>query len=333
MHALIDQALDRLVVPGYTSVGYALRRRGWRELPPDALAGRRILITGASSGIGTAAASQAVRLGAGVHLLVRDSERGEKARQQIAAAAGLDAREADLRLHLWTCDVSDLEAVRAFAGDFTEEVPGLDGLVHNAGVMTEGRERSAQGFELTLATHVLGPLLLTRLLEPALRLGGSASTIFVSSGGMYTARIDADDPQLERRDFDGPAFYAHAKRIQVILAEELADEAGDSGIAYAAMHPGWADTPGLRRSLPRFRQLVGPLLRSPEQGADTIVWLLATGAAARDSGAFWHDRRPRPAYLLPGTRETSAQRRQMLAALEAMTAAPHPEPLAAAKGA
>ena len=333
MHALIDHALDRLVVPGYTSAGYALRRRGWRELPPNALAGRRILITGASSGIGSAAAAQAARLGAGVHLLVRNRGRGEEARERIAAAAGLDDHETDARLCLWTCDVSDLDAVRAFADDFTEEVPGFDGLVHNAGVMTAKRERSAQGHELTFATHVLGPLLLTRLLKPALRRGGAASVVFVASGGMYTARLDADDLELEQRDFDGPAFYAHAKRIQVILAEELAHQAGGDGISFAAMHPGWADTPGLRRSLPRFRRLVGPLLRSPEQGADTVIWLLATNAAATSPGAFWHDRLPRPAHLLPGTRETDPERRQLLSALEAMTAAPEPQPLAAMKGA
>ena len=329
MHSFIDQALDRLVVPGYTSAGYALRSRGWNELAPDALAGRDVLITGASSGIGTAAAVGAARAGAVVHLVVRNPERGERARQEIAAAAAVDPGK---RLPLWTCDISDLESVHRFADEFESKVPALAGLVHNAGVMTDARERSAQDHELTFATHVLGPFALTRLLEPQLHSGAPATVVFVSSGGMYTARLDADDLELEQRDFDGPGFYAHAKRIQVILAEELAADAGGEGISYAAMHPGWVDTPGLSRSLPRFRRLAGPLLRTPEQGADTIVWLLATGAAAAEPGAFWHDRRPRPTHFLPRTRETAAERTQVLAALEAMTAAPRPEPLTATKG-
>jgi NAD(P)-dependent dehydrogenase (short-subunit alcohol dehydrogenase family) len=329
MHAFLDNALDRLVVPGYTTAGYALRSRSWAEIPAAALAGRDVLITGASSGIGAAAATGAARAGATVHLLVRDEQRGEKARQQIADAAAVGPGE---RLPLWTCDVSDLDDVRRFAAAFAADVPALSGLVHNAGVMTDSRQRSAQGHELTFATHVLGPFLLTKLLAEQLRAGAPATVVFVSSGGMYTARLEADDLELERRNFDGPGFYAHAKRIQVILAEELAADAGGSGVAYAAMHPGWADTPGLRRSLPRFRRLVGPLLRSPEQGADTVVWLLAGSAATTSPGAFWHDRRPRPTHLLPRTRETAAERGRLIDALEAMTAA-HREPLAAAKGA
>ena len=328
MHALLDQMLDRLVVPGYTSAGFALRRRGWEEPPAEALASRHVLITGANSGIGAAAAAGTARLGATVHMLVRDLERGERARAEIAAS-GVSGD----RLRLWSCDMSDLDEVGDLAAAFTDEVPALAGLVHNAGVLTQQRERSAQGHELTFATHVLGPLHLSRLLEPTLRAGAPASVIFVSSGGMYTARLDAADIQLEGRDFDGQRFYAHAKRIQVILAQELARQAEGSGVAYASMHPGWADTPGLRRSLPRFRRLVGPLLRDAGQGADTIVWLLATGAAARSPGALWHDRRERPVHFLPRTREEPGERAELLAALEELMPARERPPATTQKGA
>ena len=80
-----------------------------------------------------------------------------------------------------------------------------------------------------------------------------------------------------------------------------------------AMHPGWADTPGVRRSLPRFYRLTGPLLRTPEQGADTIVWLGAADNRGRSSGRFWHDRRPRPTHLLPWTKETRQERERLWA--------------------
>ena len=321
MNAILDDALDLAVVPGYTSLGFGLRRRSWPPLPPDALAGKSVLVTGASSGIGMAAAAGIARLGGTAHMLVRDRARGEEGRRRIAAASPEPSRSGvEARLRLWTCDLADLDAMRAFAASFGSEITRLHGLVHNAGVLSDERERSAQGVELTFAVHVLAPYVLTRLLRPALRRGAPSTVVFVSSGGMYTARLDADDPALDQRQFDGPRFYAHAKRIQVILSEELGAESNGSGVAYAAMHPGWADTPGLRRSLPRFRRLVSPLLRDAGQGADTIVWLLATNAAAASPGAFWHDRRVRPTHRLPRTRDTAEERRRLMAALDEMAA-------------
>jgi NAD(P)-dependent dehydrogenase (short-subunit alcohol dehydrogenase family) len=314
---LLDRALDWTVVPGFSSIGYALRRRSWQDPAPDALAGRSVLVTGSSSGIGAAACAGLARLGASVHMLVRDSERGEATRRRLPAAL----RE---RTRLELCDVADLDAVRAFAADFGRRVPQLHGLVHNAGVLLPRRERSPQGHELTLATHVLGPLLLTELLLPALRRAAPSQVVFVASGGAYTARLRAADPALEREEFDGPRFYAHAKRIQLVLAAELARREAGSGVAFAAAHPGWADTPGLERSLPRFHRLLRPILRDAEAGADTIVWLLANpAAAAAHPGAFWHDRRPRPAHRLPRTRESAAERERLLGELEELI---EPEP-------
>jgi dehydrogenase/reductase SDR family protein 12 len=139
--------------------------------------------------------------------------------------------------------------------------------------------------------------------------------INVSSGGMYTARLNVDDPQLDERNFDGPSFYAHTKRAEVALAEVWAERLADLGIGCHSMHPGWADTPGLARSLPRFHRLMRPLLRDSREGADTIVWLATAGPEAVDghSGAFWHDRRPRPKHLLPWTGESRRERERFWA--------------------
>ena len=123
-------------------------------------------------------------------------------------------------------------------------------LVNNAGVLPSGASGTADGVELTFATNVLGPFLLTSLLLPALRVGRPSRVITVSSGGMYTARLDAGDPQLERREFDGPRFYAHTKRAEVVLNRAWSERHAGDGIAFHAMHPGWADTAGLRSSLP-----------------------------------------------------------------------------------
>jgi dehydrogenase/reductase SDR family member 12 len=125
---------------------------------------------------------------------------------------------------------------------------------------------------------------------------------------MYTARLHADDLELEHEEFDGPRFYAHAKRVQVIVAEQLAERWRADGIAVYSMHPGWVRTGGLEQALPRFTRLTRPLLRDPQQGADTAVWLLAAPEAPAAPSGFWHDRRPRPLHRLPRTRESADER-------------------------
>jgi dehydrogenase/reductase SDR family member 12 len=212
--------------------------------------------------------------------------------------------------------------VREFAERFVAHVPRLDVLVNNAGVLTQERELSADGIELTLATNVIGPFLLTRLLVGMLERSAPSRVINVSSGGMYTQKLRADDLQSERSDFDGPTVYARSKRAEVVLTEMWARELMDTGVTVHAMHPGWADTAGIKSSLPRFYRVARPLLRTADQGADTIVWLGAAEEPAETSGGFWHDRRRRPTHLLPGTRESEEDRRRLWAACVALSATP-----------
>ena len=116
----------------------------------------------------------------------------------------------------------------------------------------------------------------------------------MSSGGQYTQALDLDDLQSPTGPWKGANVYARAKRAQVVLAREWAKRLGRRGVAVHAMHPGWADTPGVAESLPQFRRVLGPLLRTPAQGADTIVWLASADEAAQHGGGFWLDRRPEP---------------------------------------
>jgi dehydrogenase/reductase SDR family member 12 len=305
--SLLDTVLDRTVVGGYTNVGYRIRSRGWSASELRRTQGKVVLVTGATSGLGFAAAEGFARLGAAVWLVGRNRERGEEARAKIVERSG------DGDVHVGVCDLSELESVRQFAGRFREQASRLDVLVNNAGVMTEERAVSADGIELTLATNVVGPFLLTNLLIPLLERSAPARIINVSSGGMYTQRLRVDDLQSERGEFDGPKAYARTKRAQVILTELWAEQLAGSGVVVHSMHPGWADTPGVRSSLPRFYRVTRPLLRTPAQGADTIVWLGAADEPGHSSGRFWHDRRSRPTHLLPGTRETPQERERLLA--------------------
>lgn len=299
----LDTLLDRTIVPGYTSIGFRLRRRGWEELPR--MDGKVVLVTGATAGIGRAAAEAFARLGAGVRILARDGARGERAREEIAAATG----NQDVRVGL--CDLSDLGAVRGFAERFLAEEPRLDVLVNNAGFLPAERRESVDGIELTFATNVLGPFLLTNTLLPLLQASAPARIISVSSGGMYSERLDVDDLETADRSFDGARVYARTKRAQVVLTELWAERLRGTGVVAHAMHPGWVDTPGVRTSLPTFRRVTGPLLRTPEQGADTIVWLGAAEQPGRTSGLFWHDRRVRPTHLLPWTKESAEDRARL----------------------
>jgi NAD(P)-dependent dehydrogenase (short-subunit alcohol dehydrogenase family) len=178
--------------------------------------------------------------------------------------------------------------------------------------MTEARRVSADGIELTLATNVVGPFLLTNMLISLLEESAPARIINVSSGGMYTQKLRVDDLQSECERFDGPKVYARTKRAEVILTEIWAEQLAGTRVVAHSMHPGWVNTPGVQSSLPRFYELTRPLLRTPVQGADTIVWLGAAAEPGRSSGRFWHDRRPRPTHLLPCTRETPQERERLL---------------------
>jgi dehydrogenase/reductase SDR family protein 12 len=295
--------MDLTVAPGYTKIGFRARRAmGWKQLEPGCMSGRRVIVTGAASGLGLAAARNLRELGA--HMLVRDADRGQRAAEQIEGA-GEGAVEVEI------ADLSSVASVRAFASRFSSRHRGLHVLINNAGVLSRERDLSVDGHEMTFATNVLGMFVLTNELLGQLRSGAPSRIINVSSGGMYTARVDASDLESEQGDYDGTRAYAHSKRAQVVLSEIWAERLRGTGIVVHAMHPGWADTPGVQTSLPTFHRVTGPLLRSPAEGADTITWLAAADEPAQSNGLFWHDRRARPTHRARRTRESEQDPREL----------------------
>ncbi len=293
----VDAALEATVVGSFSRVGYGLRSRlgHWQD-PGDRLDGRTVLVTGATSGIGLAAARRFARLGATVRFLARNPAKAEAGRAEIAGAGGDAAFD--------IADMADLESLRGFAERFLAANPRLDVLVHNAGALNREFHQAPDGTELTLAAHVLGPFLLTGLLLPAMQRAtpSPARVVTVSSGGMYTQRLDLDDLETGPQGYDGRVAYARAKRAQVVLNHEWARRIPSDKIVFHAMHPGWADTPGVVSGLPGFHRVMRPLLRTPEQGADTVVWLASTDEAVRSTGSFWLDRRRRSEHRVPWTR-------------------------------
>ena len=290
---VVDGALEATVAGSFTTVGYRVRKRAgaWEELPADALAGRTVLITGATSGLGLATAVAVARLGARTLIWGRDAARTQRAAEHVGEQSGSE------RIETVVADLADLGAVRAAAEDLHRRLDRLDVLVHNAGALTHERRITADGLELTYQTHVVAPFALTHATAPL--LGPSSRVITVSSGGMYTQPLRRSTLRTGGEPYDGVVAYAQAKRAQVLLNAEFAVRRPDMA-QFHAMHPGWADTPGVAASLPTFRRVVGRLLRTPEQGADTIVWLAATDPGPQP-GQFWLDRRPRTTVRLPGT--------------------------------
>ena len=299
-----DAVLEASIVGSFTRVGSAVRRRldGWSDLEGVDLGGRVVVITGATSGLGLATARRIAGLGADIVIVGRDPTRMARTRSALREATGREGFD------VVVCDVGDLAAVRRAAAEILERHPRVDALVHNAGALDDVRAESPQGIEQTIAAHVVGPFLLTMLLEPALRAAAPSRVLWVSSGGMYAEPLDADTIEMDAASYDGVRAYARAKRAQVTLTELLAERLHDSGIVVHAMHPGWADTPGVARSLPRFRKIVGPLLRTPEDGADTLVWLIADDAEPLSTtGRFWLDRRPRSTHKSARTRAADTE--------------------------
>jgi dehydrogenase/reductase SDR family member 12 len=285
---VLDDALDRSVVLGYTKIGSRLRRTWWPADPqPKAMAGKRVLVTGATAGIGEAIARSFVELDATVHLLGRNADK-------VRHSAGAIRRVVPGAMVVEeVCDVSDLDAVRVWCQDLSGRIEELHGVVHNAGAMPKERIETTQGHETQLASHVLGPHLMTDRLLPLLRDAQGASVVFMSSGGMYTTPLSVEDMESKSGEYNGVRVYARTKRMQVVLAEAWAKRLSGDDIRVESMHPGWVETPGVADALPLFRVVTRPLLRDTADGADTAVWLVATRPESV-SGHFWHDRAQRP---------------------------------------
>ena len=290
----VDGALEVSVVGGFGSTGIRLRRRmfGWDGLPR--LDGRHVVITGATSGIGLAAAREMAGLGAAVSIVGRDVSRTETTAAEIG-------RESGAEVDAFIADLSLLSDARRVADEIAGGGRAVDVLVHNAGALSPQYLSTEEGFEATYASQVLGQHVLTSRLLPALSRGASPRVIVVSSGGMYAEKLDLDSVQMAADDYDGVRAYARAKRAQVTLTEQWARRFPDSPIGFHSMHPGWADTRGVQESLPTFRRLTRPILRTAHEGADTIVWLAGVDPIPAPSGTFWLDRAPRRTVRYPGT--------------------------------
>lgn len=305
---VVDAIIEFPVVTSYTRIGSAVRRRldGWRDVATLDMHGRVVVLTGATSGIGLAAANALTDAGATLVLVGRDAAKTERVRAELAARPG--AGEVSVAL----ADMGDLAAVRALAADLRDRHTHIDVLIHNAGALSAKRTIGPDGIEATVASQVVGPFLLTDLLLDRLDDNECIGRVItMSSGGMYSQPLVVGSLQMDEQTYKGATQYARAKRAQVTLNEMWANRTAGSDVRFHALHPGWADTPGVQDSLPTFRTIVGPLLRTPADGADTLVWLAGDdGEPLATNGGFWLDRRRRSLHILPTTRRSDTPDRR-----------------------
>ena len=247
-----DTVAEATVAPSFSRLGIEVRRRLEAWNPPPSMEGRAVVVTGATSGIGLATATSLAALGATVTIVGRNAQRAEEARLAVAAAGSGS-------VHVEIVDMSDPEEVQKLGARVSQRHDELTALIHNAGAITPNYRQAPNGVELTVATQVLGPYVLTAALAPLLWRTPRSVIVTVTSGGMYTQRFSLNELEMRSNDYDGTVAYARAKRADVVLAQAWASRFSSRDVASFATHPGWVDTPGLRSGLPRFSRVVAAL--------------------------------------------------------------------------
>jgi len=251
----------------------------------DFIKGKRIIITGPTSGIGKEIAIGLSALGAEMVLGCRDVRLGEEMTEEIMRRTGSKS------IAVMHIDTSNQQSVRDFARQYHRAYPRLDVLINNAGLNRATRQTSVEGIELTFATNVLGYYLLTHELLNLLKSSAPARIVNVAS--TFAADLDLDDLQFERRPYDGVKAYAQSKACDRLLTWAFAWRLEKSGVAVNAMAPGLVPQTGLYRDTPEpirlmLNQRGG---RSAAEGADTAVWLASSREVEGVSGKFFEQRR------------------------------------------
>lgn len=264
-----DKLLDASIFFSFDRSGYHRHENEFDETH-HFKKGSRALITGGTSGIGKAAALEMARQGVDVVITGRNLQRGN---DLATNHSHLTFKELDL------CDWSGFQAL-------VKDLEPLDHLVLNAGSMPEKFSTNREGVELQFASQLFGHYLLAHTLLAAGKLKAGARIVWVTSGGMYLKVLDLKTI-FKNPKYDKVDQYANVKRAQVTLLPFFKKQFPQQTVI--AMHPGWAETPGVDESLPGFAKIMKGRLRSPLQGADTILWALSTKKTI-ESGALYFDR-------------------------------------------
>ena len=307
----------------FTRHGYVTGQRDWLPMS-ERLEGRHVLLTGANSGIGLAAAIDLAAAGAELTLVVRSQQKADETTATILAETG----RSDIRFEL--ADLSLMSDTEALINRLIAANRKIDVLINNAGALFNEHSYTSEGLEQSYALLLLSPWRLTEGLRPLLvssqnssdeiiegRACEKARVINVVSGGMYAERLNLNRLNMSPDGYRGARAYAQCKRALSVMTEVWASRWENDNIVVNAMHPGWSDTPGVQKSLPLFRKITRLVLRSHKEGADTIVWMAQSRQASLSSGKLFLDREPRSTYLLGNNVEKPEARERLEAKIAA----------------
>jgi retinol dehydrogenase 14 len=282
------------------------------------MAGRTVLVTGATSGIGRATALGLARMGAHVAITGRDRGRTEDAASEIRMAGGRD-------VDVFVADLSSQAQVRRLASEVLEGLSRIDVLVNNVGGYWSTRHITADGLERTFALNHLAPFLLTNLLLARLERSAPARVVTVASNAHTTGGVDFDDLQ-GMRSYSGDRAYSQSKLANVLFTYQLAGRLRGSAVTANVLHPGVVRTSFGAEDPARIQRLLVPLLRlvmkSPAQGAATSIHLASAPELEQVSGRYFANRRPTRSSARSYDQAVAARLWEASAELVTLAAAP-----------
>lgn len=293
-----DYLLDKSVLFSFDRSGFKRHKINFEEdLTQLNLNGKVALVTGGTAGIGAAVANTLAKQGAKVVITGRNEEKGKFFEDQNPGSKFFAVDMAN-----W----SEFENFHKSCNSYS----AFDYIVLNAGSMPDKFLVNEYGVESQCASQLLGHFLLIDQLKKMNKISQGARIVWVSSGGMYLRKLDLNT-LFQNSKYDKVSAYANVKRAQVTLVEELAKEKTWKDQYLLCMHPGWVETAGVIDSLPKFYKLMKNKLRIPDEGADTILWLLLTAQAVQ-SGSFYFDRKKVSAYISKKYNPSQEQRLLLL---------------------
>ncbi|XP_026137442.1 dehydrogenase/reductase SDR family member 12-like [Carassius auratus] len=283
------------------------------------MAGRSFMITGANSGIGKATAMAIAKKGGTIHMVCRNKDKAEEARAEIVKESG------NKEIYVHILDLTETKKVWEFAESFKKKYKTLNVLINNAGCMMAKREVNDEGLEKSFVSNSLAVYILIKSLIPLLEKSPEPRVITVSSGGMLVQKLRTGNLQSQRGRYDGTMVYAQNKRQQMVMTEQFAK--AHPNIHFSVMHPGWVDTPIIANAMPDFHSSMKERLRTPEQGADTVVWLAVSEAAVKNpSGRFFQDRQMVSAHLpLAWTHSSQLEDQKFMSIMEDLASSFQPQ--------
>lgn len=293
--------------PSFTRVGYIARGLPFRPVRAD-YTGQIWLVTGATGGIGKAVTLRAVTKGATVYAVGRNTGALDAMVNETSGKSG--------HVVPVVCDLSSMAEVHRLTQRPEIASVKFDVLVNNVGLLMRDYRATSEGLETSYATNLLGHYILTEDLKKCGNLNKNAKILNVVSGGLYNLALNKKLLNIPEQHFNGFAAYAVHKRAQLALTDHWRTAWATDGIKTYAVHPGWADTAGVKHSLPKFRKVLASILRNEHEGADTIDWLAATGPA-EVVDEIWFDRKARTAHAYPHTRQPRTTIEDLLGVLAA----------------